>query len=489
MTRRLSLFLVASLLGGCTVGPKFERPSVGATDGYAKIAKAPRKAPAVVPGDGPGLRWWEDFHSPALTALVDRAIANNQSLAASNATLARARERIAAVAGRRLPQIDANARLEHEKVNLAAFGLDASSAAGQSIGNPEFDLYTIGGGVHYDLDLFGRNRRALEQSVAEAEAQQRQTEAAHLIIAGRVVTQVLTIAAIRERIAATRDLLAEGRRNVTLTEARRRAGAGTLVEVLSAQGQYAADQGDLPQMEQQLAEARNMLAILLGISPAELDETDFAFAGFSLPNAVPVTMPSELVHKRPDILQAEAELHAATAAVGVATAQLYPNLTLGAEISQASPRPGDLLGSGFRGFDIFAGLTAPIFHGGTLKAQKRGADQAVVASAATYRQTVLEAFGQVSNLLAALGNDARSVATQQQATDIAARSLHLSRRSFQVGNSGILQVLDASRTYQRGRLALVDAQSRQFLDIARLYVATAGGWTGPALAVLEPDGK
>ncbi len=476
MMRRALPVLALLLLGGCTtVGPDFERPEANVTGGYAQPGgKVPRNAPAATPGEGPQIGWWKAFGSPELDGLVDRAMANNQSLAASNATLIRARSRIEAVAGRRLPQVDGNARVEHEQVNLQAFGFDPSTFGGSSIGNPEFDLYTVGGGVSYDLDLFGGNRRALEQSVAQAEAQQHQTEAAHLTIAGRVVQQVLTIAAIRERITTARALVTEDQRNVRLTEARRRAGAGTLVEVLSAQGQLAGDQADLPQMEQQLAEARTMLAILIGVSPMELGATDFAFGSFALPRDIPVTIPSLLVRKRPDILQAEADLHAATAGIGVATARLYPDITLGASISQGAQSPGDLLGA------IFGGLTAPIFHGGTLKAERRGAEAAAQASAAAYRQTVLEAFGQVTNLLAALGNDARSVATQAQAADIADRSMRLSRRSFQVGNSGILQVLDASRLHQRARIALVEAKARQFLNVSRLYVATAGGWTGTA---------
>jgi len=219
-----------------------------------------------------------------------------------------------------------------------------------------------------------------------------------------------------------------------------------------------------------------MLAILVGLSPAELEPTPFALDRFALPAQVPVALPSALVRKRPDILEAEARLHAAMAAIGVATAQLYPNLTLGANIAQSSSLPDDLLSGRYRGFDLFAGLTAPIFHGGTLKAQKRGAEADARAATETYKQTVLEAFRQVSNLLSALETDGRALATRQESAQIAQRSLRLSRRSFEVGNSGVLQVLEANRSYQRAQLALVDARSRQYLNVARLYVATAGGW-------------
>ena len=476
MRRYLALAAVTlplALLGGCTVGPDFAAPAAPAPQqGYAGDG-----AGRAALGEGPQQAWWTAFGSPQLDALVARAIAANHSLAASRATLEKAREQIIAVRGRALPQVDADARAEYQQLNLSAFGFDAfTSSEGRSIRNPRFDLYTIGGGVTYDLDLFGRNRRALEQSVAEAEAIQRQTEAAHLVIAGRVVQQVMAIAALNDRLATERALLTEDERNVDLTRKRQQGGVGTLVEVLSAQAQLADDRGNLPVLEQQLAEARGMLAILLGLSPAELGATEFTLGSFDLPGQVPVALPSALVHKRPDILEAEARLHAATAAVGVATADLYPDVTLGANLTQSTSLPDQIFNGKFRGFDLFAGLSAPIFHGGTLKAQKRGAEADARAAAETYKQTVLEAFGQVSNLLAALDTDGRALATRQDSAQIAQRSQHLSRRSFQVGNSGVLQVLDANRSYQRAQLALVEARSRQYLNVARLYVATAGGW-------------
>ncbi len=474
----LAALAASSILAGCTVGPDFERPAAPSETVYRSPADpqaTPAPGPVADPGRGPALRWWTAFGSPELDALVTRAIANNYSLAASNATLRAALEEVNATAGGRLPQVDADARIEHEQVNLAGFGFDSPT------GNPEFTLYSVGGGVSYDLDLFGGKKRAVEQAAAQAEAQRRQTEAAHLSIAGRVVNQVLTIAAIRDRIATANALLDEDRRNVDLTVKRREAGEGTLVEVLNAKSQFEADRGEIPQLGQQLAEARHLLAILVGVAPSQLGPTEFNLDDFALPDEVPVTLPSGLVHKRPDILQAEAELHAATAAIGVATARLYPDITLGATVTQGSPDLGDIVSSAFRGFDVFAGLTAPIFHGGTLSAEKRASVERAKAAQAQYQQTVLEAFGQVADLLQALQSDARSVANQRESVDVAQRSLHLSRRSFEVGNTGLLQVLDSERLYQRARSAMVEAQARQYLNVARLYVATAGGWTGPAV--------
>lgn len=481
-----SILLVASaltsILAGCTVGPNFARPQppTAATylaTGEASATTAP--TPRVDFGTGPTSRWWTAFGSPEMDALVDRAMANNQSLAASNATLDASRQELRAIAGRRLPQVDANARVDQQQVNLAGFGFSGANPLASG-GNPEFLLYSAGGGISYDLDLFGGLRRQVEQSAAQAEAQLRQTEAAHLSIAGQVVTQVLTIAAIRAQIATANTLLADDQRNVDLTRKRRAGGDGTLVEVLNAESQYAADRADLPQLDQQLAEARHLLATLTGIAPADLGPTEIDFDRLTLPASIPVALPSELVHRRPDILQAEADLHAAAAGVGIATARLYPDITLGATLTQGAPGVDGLLKNAFRGYDIFAGLTAPIFHGGTLKAQRAAAIDRARASEATYRQTVLTAFGQVADTLSAIQTDARSVANQTESVSVAARSRHLSRRSFDVGNSGILQVLESERLYQRSRNGLVLARTRQLLNVARLYTATAGGWTGQA---------
>ena len=402
-------------------------------------------------------------------------MANNQNLAASNATLAAARQELRAVQGRQLPQIDASARVDQQQVNLSSFGFSGSGLG--LAGNPDFHLYSVGGGISYDLDLFGGLRRQVEQTAAQAEAQLRQTEAAHLALAGQVVNQMLQIAAIRARIATTQTILGDDARNLDLTQKRRQGGEGTLVEVLNAQSQYTADRTLLPPLDQQLDQARHLLATLVGIAPSELEATDFDLAALMLPASVPVALPSQLVHRRPDILQAEANLHAATAAIGVATAQLYPDIKIGATLTQGAPSVDNLVKNAFRGYDLFAGLAAPIFHGGTLKAQRAAAIDRAHAADATYRQTVLDAFGQVADLLSAMQNDARSVDTQREALAAAQHSLQLSRRSFQVGNSGILQILDSERLYQRASSDLVSARAQQIVDVARLYVATAGGWT------------
>jgi NodT family efflux transporter outer membrane factor (OMF) lipoprotein len=479
VNRLLPAILATAALAGCTVGPNFQRPDVPTATAYRAPAEVRPAAPAEPQADfgaGPQGRWWEAFGSPAMDALVEQALAHNDSLVAADSTLLAADDEARAIAGKRLPQIDANARAEQEQVNLAAFGFSLPPGFDFS-STPRFHLYTVGAGISFDPDLFGGLRRQQEQGEAQAESQRRRAEAAHLSVAGRVVNQVLSIAAIRKQIDVADALLADDRRNLDLTQKRQTAGEGTMVEVLNAQAQFSADRGNIPQLDQQLQEARHLLATLVGIAPSDLGATDFALEAMLLPASVPVALPSEMVHKRPDILQAEADLHAATAAIGVATARLYPDITLGATISQAGPGGGDLIKNAFRGYDLFGALAAPIFHGGTLKAERAAAVNRAHGAAASYRQTVLDAFGQVADLLSALQSDARSVASQRESLSVAQRSLALSRRSFQVGNSGILQVLDSERLYQRANTDLVLARTRQYLNVARLYVATAGGWT------------
>ena len=465
--RTLPLIGLVAMLAGCTVGPDFKHPAPPTVKGY--LAPGEKADAAVIRGNAP-VRWWSAFGSPEIDALVDRALANNKSLAASNATLEKAREQWRAIRGAQLPQVDASARVDQQEINFAAYGFSGS--------NPQFALYSVGGTASYDLDLFGRRRRQTEQAAADAESQQRQTEAAHLTIAGQVVAQAITVAAINSRIATVQALIADDRKNVDLTDKRRRAGEGTLVQVLTAQSQLADDQTALPPLYQQLSQATHMLALLVGQAPSDFTAPQLTLASLTLPPSIPVSLPSELVHRRPDILQAEADLHSATAAIGVAQARMYPDITLGATLSQGSPRLGDILKSSFRGYDIFAGLTAPIFHGGTLKAERNEAIDEARASDARYQQTMLSAFQQVADLLTALQHDRETLAANKQAIDVAGRALQLSRRSFEVGNSGVLDIVDAQRVYQRAVSASVEASARQYLDSAQLFVATAGGWTG-----------
>lgn len=480
-----ALFAIAFLLAisACTVGPDFERPSPPNIDRYVaphdltdasevKIGRVEAR-----PVDS----WWKAFGSSQLDSLVEQALTNNHSLAESVATLQKVRHLAIAAGGQRWPQVDLSLQAERQKHGAYAITSSESSVSGSGL-DRDISFYSVSGGVSFDPDLFGGARRSIERVSAQERSQFYETEASHLTLAGQTVVQVLIVAALNDRIAMTNILLDDDERTLDATRAKLLAGDGTMTEVLAAEAQLVADQSELPQLIQRFDQARHGLAALLGIAPSELGATDFTLDQFQLSQDIPVTLPSELVRTRPDILQAEAEWHAAVAQAGVATSRLYPSLTLRASVSQSSQTLDGLFINDGLGFDFLASLTAPIFHGGKLKAEKRGALAEARAAAARYEQTLIGAFVQVADLLTALQNDQDSIAGQMKSVEVAARLSRLSQRSFEVGNIGILEVLEAERAYQRARLGLIAAKERRLSNVARLHVATAAGWSRATLA-------
>jgi NodT family efflux transporter outer membrane factor (OMF) lipoprotein len=298
-----------------------------------------------------------------------------------------------------------------------------------------------------------------------------------LTLTGDVASEAVVIAATRGQIRAAAELLSEDRDNLSLVRTAFANGSVSRLDVLTAQSQLASDQALLPPLNQQLAMARHALAVLLGRSPADWSQPDFELADIRLPRQIPVSVPSRLVRHRPDILAAEARLHAATAAVGIATANLYPQIALTATLGQQALRPAKLFDASSTAWSLIASLTQPLFDGGTLRAERRASLDALHASAARYQQVVLDSFGQVADLLDALDHDAQLVAAQAKARDTSQASLELARQSYQAGNSGILQVVDAQRERQRAELGFLQAQSRQYLDTIQLLLAVGGPLT------------
>jgi len=214
--------------------------------------------------------------------------------------------------------------------------------------------------------------------------------------------------------------------------------------------------------------------MLFGSTPAASDLANFDLATLSLPAQVPVTVPSELAHRRPDILSAEAQLHAATAAVGVATSNLYPRIDLTGTFGPQAVSTGELFKSGSNAWSIAGGIVAPLFNGGTLRAEQQAATNAMKASAASYEQTVLEAFQQVADSLDALDQGAEALRAQSSAEASSRETVDLTRESYNAGQVGILQVLDAERRYQQARLGFVRAQAQRYVDTAQLLLALGG---------------
>jgi len=479
MFGRLLLLCIGWLVvgaNGCTVGPDFMRPappqdrSYTSTPTPAAIAPAKEASQSIHIGQQISSQWWDLFRVPALNQVLVRAIKGNRSLASARATLAAARETAAAAKGGYFPQVDVSGSADRRRPSAHA---PEGSAAGSA---PISDLYSVGVNVSYALDIFGATRRNVEQQQALTEFQGYELAAAFLTLTGNAVTQALTVASLRAQIQAAEDVIAEDEQNLALVRRKFEAGLAARTDVLTAETQLASDRTLLPPLQQQLSLARHTLSVLAGRAPAEWSPPDFDLKEFVLPADIPLTLPSELVRQRPDILAAEARLHADSAAIGVATARLYPNITLSGSLGQEALAAGALFEQVNRYWDLAAGLTAPIFHGGTLRAEQRAAVDTYQATLATYQQTVLQAFQQVADTLQALSHDAELIDAAHQLLQTADTALKLQRLSYAAGKSDILQLISAERAYQEARLGYVRAAAQRLLDTAELFAALGGGW-------------
>ena len=464
---RAALFAaLALLLSACMVGPDFSRPAAPASRHYDLQAEraltapgVPERAQHIDTDRAPADDWWTVFGSPKLDQVMRQAVAGNLDLDAADATIAQANEAVAAAGGALLPQVDVAAQGGRQRTGR---GTTATQ-------------YAVGPQVSFDFDLFGGNRRRIEEQAALAELQRHRFDAACLTVTGDVARQAILLASARAQMDALDELLADDRRNLELVRSAERYGSATQVDVALALNQLAQDQTLLPLLAQQRDTARHALSVLAGKGPADWTPPDFALSDFVLPADLPLTLPSELARRRPDILEAEAELHAASAAIGAATADLYPHLQLSASVSRAGPGAGTLWG-------VAGALTAPLFHGGTLKANRRGAVDAYQASFAIYRQTVIRSLGQVADLLQAINHDNEEYSAQQRALNAAGTGLRISQAGYQAGETGLPQVLDAQRAYQRALIGQLRAKTAQYLDTAQLSVAL-GGHSDGALAL------
>ncbi len=489
-TRQRAKPLIAVLLSlaaaGCTtVGPNFTPPPAPTTTGYAAPGE---QMPSAAGVGGPGQAvdlgaqvtgaWWTLFRSPQLDLLVKQAIAGSPTLDSARARLAQALEGVAAARAKLSPQVGLNVSDEQERASAATFGLSPNAFKLPS----NFNLFQVGPTASYDLDLFGGTRRRIEQQAALAEVQRDQLDAAYLTLTGNTVTQAIQVAAARAQQQALADILAIDRQTLGLVRKQRQVGTEPDSQVVSAGTQLAEDETLGPAVAQQLSVAQHALAVLTGRAPGDWSPPDFDLGALTLPSQLPVSLPSQLVHQRPDIQAAEAQLHAASAQIGVATAQLYPDITLSAGISGSSLNGGTLFSPAGLVWSIAGGLTQPIFDAGMRQAQRRAALDAFKASAADYQQTVLQSFGQVADILQALTHDADLLAAQQHALDMAADSVRLQKINYAAGGVGLIELLDAQRQYQRARLGYVRAQAQRYQDTIQLLVAMGGGWWDANLA-------
>jgi NodT family efflux transporter outer membrane factor (OMF) lipoprotein len=467
------LVFSASLLAsaGCAVGPDFHPPAAPSDRGYTSEGATTTpvgdgKAQRFVEGQPIAADWWHILGSPALDSIVRQAFVGNPGLEAARATLRKTQDSLRAGYGVFFPQVDARAGVSRQLSNPAPGVLPSNT----------YNLFSVSGTVSYGLDLWGGARRQAEVLAAGVDAQRYTLAGAYVMLSSNVIDAVIAQAAYREEVDATNATLTLLREQVRIANAQATGGTVPYFNVLSLESQVASIEATLPALAEKADQAGSLLAALSGVSPANWQPPSLALSELRLPEDLPITLPSQLVRQRSDILIAEAELHAANAGIGVATAAMLPNLTLSAGYGANGTSPGDLFTSGSPFWSIGAGLLQPIFHGGALYYQRRAAIDARDAAAAEYRQTVLAAFEQVADALRGLGHDADAVAAEAKAVDAAAKAMHLLEANYAAGIATYLQVLVADGQYLQAKVGYVQAVAQRLQDTVALYVALGGGW-------------
>jgi NodT family efflux transporter outer membrane factor (OMF) lipoprotein len=469
-------------LAGCMVGPDYHSPPAPVTHTFTatplpdQTASAPGPAgqpQRFAPAEDIPAAWWTLFHCEPLDALIREGIANSPNMAAAQAALRQARENFTAQAGGSLlPSVDAQLGATREKINGISFGEPGLVE--------EFNLYNASVNVSYKLDVFGGARRELEALHAQIDYQRFQLQAAYLAISANIVTAAVKEASVRAQIDATERIASEEDQQLSVLNQQFALGGVSRAAVLAQETLLAQTRATLPPLNQQLDQARHQLAVLAGKLPSDASVPDFTLDMFSLPDTLPVSLPSSLVRQRPDILAADATLHQASAQIGVATAAMYPQITLSASYGAEALTPAEVFRAGSTIWSIGAGLLQPVFHGGQLSAQKRAAEAAYEQAGAQYRETVLLAFQNVADTLRALEHDATGLRAQTDASRAASDSLELTRGQYRVGGVSYLALLDAQRQYQQTVVSLAQAQAARYADTAALFQALGGGWWNAA---------
>lgn len=465
-------------LAGCAAGPDFERPAPPAVPSYTGTP-LPAQTEATPGPAGAAQRfaaeqeipsqWWTLFHSEPLDRLIRQALADSPSLAAAQATLRQAQENLRVQVGVVSPRVDAGASAERQRFSFAAIGQP-------NVPSTVFSLYNASVAVTYSFDVGGGWRRELEAMRAEVDYQGFQLRGAHLALTANIVTSAVREASLRAQVQALTEIEALQQKELDILEQQFRLGGARRTDVLAQRAQLLQTRAALPPLEKELAFARHQLAVLAGRFPGQPGLPEFTLDALQLPEQLPVSLPSDLVRQRPDILAAEALLHQASARVGVATANLYPRITLSGSYGSLANSASDLFDPGKGVWSMGASVLQPLFHGGELKARRRAAIAAYDQTAALYRETVLRAFQNVADVLRALEIDARTLRLQTEAAEVARRTLELTQKEFRYGATNYLKLLDAERQYQQTRINLVQSQAQRYADTAALFQALGGGW-------------
>ena len=475
MKRLFSLGL-ALTLAACAVGPDFERPAAPVAPGYtaqplpAQTADAEGKAQRFALGQDLPAQWWSLFHSETLDALVARALAGNPSLASARAALRQAHELTAAQKAAFYPFMSGQAAQQRAK------NAENTIAPLTQTNNPYYSLYTAQLNLSYSPDIWGGVRRTVEQSEATEQASRFQYEAAYLTLSSTVVVTVIEEASLRAQLDATHRLIAVARELTGKVEAQRRIGSASQLELLTQRAAEAQLAATLAPLEKQRAQTRNALAALLGTTPGELSAETVSLDELTLPADLPVSLPSKLIEQRPDVRQAEANMHAASAAVGIALANMLPAFDITGNIGSNALSAGKLFTPGTGFWSIGTSLTQTLFDGGALLHKRRAADAALDQAGADYRTAVLGAVQNVADSLEAVKSDGDGLKITADAQEAAKKSWELARRQREIGSINLVLLLTAEQTYQQTEIALIGARAARYADTAGLFQALGGGW-------------
>ena len=469
-----------AVLSGCAVGPDFREPAAPGINSYTPSALPPNTVSSPVTGGeaqhfahGQEIpsEWWELFHSEQLDRLIRQALAGSPTLEAARAALREAQENLRARTGTvYYPGVDGNLSATRQQFTGASFGQPAT-------GGNTFSLFNASVNVSYVLDLFGGGRRELEALKAQVDYQRFQLEGAWLTIASNIVTTAVREASLRAQLQATREILAVQEKQLNLVENQFELGGASRSDVLVQRTLLTQTRSSLPPLEKDIAGTRHLLAVLAGRFPNEAAMLhEFNIDELHLPCELPVSLPSSIVKQRPDIRASEELLHAASAQIGVATANLYPRITLTGSLGSESTKIENLFSSGTSIWALGAGLLQPVFHGGELTAKRRAAIAAYDQAAAQYREIVLQAFQNVADVLRALELDAQTLKAQVETETAARETLEITQKQFEIGAVRYISLLVAVRQYQQARINTIQAKALRFADTAALFQALGGGW-------------
>jgi NodT family efflux transporter outer membrane factor (OMF) lipoprotein len=475
-----TLALVASLTD-CAVGPNFKRPTPPADSNYGS---APAQGEtAASPGTGGDTQrfvaamdipaqWWTLFQSPKLDGLIEQAMKANPNITAAKAALRQAHELYLAQRTTFWPT--AQGSFESQRAKNAVGTISNPTSLPQA--NPYFNLYTAQLSVSYMPDIFGATRRAVEAAKAQDDSTRFQLEATYLTLSSNVVVTAITEASLRGQIATTQRLLELQHELTEKVRRQQTIGTASNLDLLNQEALEAQTVATLPPLQKQLGQTRDQLTALLGKLPSEEPAETFQLEELTLPGDLPVSLPSKLIEQRPDVRQAEENLHFASAEAGVAIADMLPQFAITGNWGSTALAAGDLFKSGTGFWDIGASLTQTLFDAGALLHKHRAADAALDEAGAQYRAAVILACQNVADTLRALQADADALKANAEAARAAKAAFDLARQQLELGTISLVAVLSAEQVYQQAELALVQAQANRYSDTAGLFQALGGGW-------------